>query len=139
MGRRIKTYIEMEGVEDIHRAVARLEFAALREVVRVVASSAAVIERDAKAACPVSEPSTKSAKNPYPSGTTRASIKTILRDGGLTATIGSGWFVARFIEQGVNGRPARPFLNPAFQSERTRYLAGIEKAVGKASKESSTS
>ena len=135
MARRTKTFIEMEGVEAIHRALAQLKLSALRDVIRVVAASAAVIERDAKAACPVSEPATKGAKNPYPSGTTRSSIRTILRDGGLTASIGSGWFVARFIEQGVNGRPARPFLNPAFQAERPRYLAGIESAVGKAGKE----
>ena len=136
MARRTKTFIEMEGVEAIHRALAQLKLSALRDVIRVVAASAAVIERDAKAACPVSEPATKGAKA-APSGTTRSSIRTILRDGGLTASIGSGWFVARFIEQGVNGRPARPFLNPAFQHARPAYLAGIEAAVGKAGKEAS--
>ena len=85
----------------------------------------------------MSEPGTKSAKQPPP-GTTRKSIRTIIRDFGLSATIGSGWFVARFIEQGVMGRPARPFLNPAFQIVRPKYLARVEAAVGKAGREAST-
>ena len=138
MARRSKTYVELEGQEDFRRALARLEFGVLRELKDVVAVSAAEIEAGAKSRCPVSEPGTKSAKQPPP-GTTRKSIRTILRDFGLSATIGSGWFVARFIEQGIMGRPARPFLNPAFQEVRPKYLARVEAAVDKAGREASIS
>lgn len=133
-----KTYVELEGVGDIQRAFARLETGVLIGVKGVIADSAATIEAEAKARCPVAEPSTKG-QNAPPPGTTRNSIKTIFRDFGLSASIGSGWFVFRFLEHGVKGRPARPMLNPAFQAERPGYLAGIEAAVGKAGREASVS
>lgn len=133
--RKSKTYIELEGQQDIRNAFAKLELSALRECKKVIADSAAEIETEAKARCPVSEPSSKSLKNPYPSGTTRASIKTIIRDFGLNATVGSGWFVARFIEQGVRDIPAKPFMNPAFQIVRPKFLDRLGKALGLAAKE----
>lgn len=138
MARRSKTYIELEGMEDIRRAFARLEGAALRNVKAEIAKSAATIEAETKARCPVAEMGTKGQKAPPP-GTTRKSIKTIFRDFGLSASIGSGYFVFRFLEHGVLGRPARPMLFPAFQSERKEYLANVERAVGKAGREASQS
>lgn len=137
MARRSKTYVELEGQDGIRRAFARLELGALVRVRGQIQVSAEKIEAGAKARCPVSDPATKGADAP-PSGTTRESIRTIYRDGGLAASIGSGWFVARFIEQGVNGRPATPFLNPAFQEERPNYLTGVEAALNTAGREAST-
>lgn len=138
MARRSKTYVELEGQEDIRRAFSQLKLGALSRVKSVVADSAEEIEREAKARCPVSEPSTKGAKAP-PSGTTRKSIKTIIRDFGLAATIGSGYFVARFIEQGVRGRPAKPFMNPAFELVRPKFLRRLADALNKAGREVSVS
>jgi len=123
--RKSKTYVELEGQEEFRRALAGLRLGVLRELKARVQESAEVIEAGAKARVPVDE------------GTTHDSIKIIYRDGGLAASIGSGYFVARFVEQGVNGRPAKPFLNPAFQQERAKYLKGVEDAVSTAGREAS--
>lgn len=125
MARRSKTFVELEGQDDIRRAFARLEFAALREVKVVIVDSAEEIEREAKARVPVL------------SGKTKKSIKTIIRDAGLAATIGSGYFLARFIEQGTKKLAAKPFLNPAFQLVRPKYLARLEVALNTAGREAS--
>lgn len=125
MARRSKTYVELEGQDDIRRAFARLRFGALSEVRVVVADSSEEIESEAKSRVPVL------------SGETKKSIRTIIRDGGLGASIGSGYFLARFIEQGTKKLAARPFLNPAFQLVRPKYLARLETALNKAGREAS--
>jgi hypothetical protein len=55
----------------------------------------------------------------------------------MTASIGSGYFNARFIEHGVNGKPARPFLNPAFQLVRPKFVQRLEAALNGAGVEAS--
>lgn len=117
------TYVEMEGQDDLRKVFATLNIAALRECKAVIAESSAEIEREAKARVPVA------------SGKTQRSIKTILRDFGMNATIGSGYFLARFIEQGTRHQPARPFMNPAFQIVRPRFIARLQRALGIAVKE----
>lgn len=125
MARRSKTYVELEGQEEFRQALARLQFGVLREMKEAVKASADEIEQEAKARVPVL------------SGDTHDSIKTVLRDGGTAATIGSGYFLARFIEQGTTQQPAKPFLNPAFQLVRPKYLQRVEDAVNTAGKEAS--
>lgn len=124
--RKSKTYVELEGQEDLRRAFARLDFAALRRVrVQAIEPSAEEIEAEAKARVAVA------------SGETRDSIKIIYYDKGMSASIGSGYFNARFIEQGTSKQPARPFLNPAYQAVRSKYLRAVEDALNDAGKEAS--
>ena len=123
MARRSKTYVELAGQDDLRRAMAQLRFSALRNAVAVVRDSAEDIEREAKARVAVA------------SGETRDSIKTIYRDGGLAATIGTGYFLGRFIEQGTRKMPARPFLNPAFQMVRPKFLQRLDAALNAAGRE----
>lgn len=133
--RRNKVYVELEGQEDVRRAFAKLEFNALRNVKAVIAESAAEIEREAKARAPVSGPDSRKASTRPGSGETRDTIFARVVDFGLGALIGSWWYNARFQEQGVEGRPGRPFLNPAFQLVKPRYLDRLRKALGLAAKE----
>ncbi len=123
--RRAKAYIELEGQEDVRKAFARLEFSALRGAKEAVDVSSDEIEREAKSRVAVL------------SGKTRDSITRRVRDFGLSATIGSGYFNARFEEQGTTRAPARPFLNPAFQLVRPKYLERLKRALGIAVKEAS--
>lgn len=125
MARRSRTYVELAGQEGMRRAFVRLEFAALARVTEQIKNSAEVIERDAKAGVLVGE------------GTTRDSIRTIYRDKGTSASIGSGYFNARFIEQGTQREPAHPFLNPAFQHERPHFIQGVEDALNDAGRDAS--
>lgn len=126
MARRMKVLVELQGQAEMRRALARLQLGAIARIKAQVKASAENIEREAKARVPVDE------------GTTRDSIRVVYSDFGMTASIGSAWFNARFIEQGTQRQPARPFLNPAFQAERNVYLKGIEDALNDAGKEAST-
>jgi HK97 gp10 family phage protein len=126
MARRSKTYVEIEGQEDLRRAIAQLKFGALEEAKIVIADSADEIQQEAQARVPVL------------SGKTKRSIRTIIRDFGLNASIGTGYFLGRFIEQGTRSQPAKPFLNPAFELVRPKYLARLERALNKAGDNAST-
>lgn len=121
--KRARTYVELEGQDDVRKAFARMEFAALREAKVVIAESAEEIKTEAQA------------RVPYDEGTTHDSITNEPRDFGLGATIGSGYYNARFIEQGTSKQAARPFLNPAFQLVRPKYLNRLRAALGLAVKE----
>lgn len=119
------TYVMLEGQEEIQAAFATLQFSALSEARKAIADSAADIEQGAKERVPVL------------SGATKKSIHTRPRDGGLAATIGSGYFLAKIIEHGTRWRsgrtsPRRPFLFPAFAVVRPVYIARLEAALGRA-------
>lgn len=109
-------------MEDLRRAFARLERGALREAKAAVKDAAWEMEGEALGRADWADQS----------GRTRASIKTLFHDRGLTATIGSGYFKARFHEFGTINMVERPFLNPAFEVVRPKYLAAIAVALNKA-------
>lgn len=120
--RRRRTRVVLEGREELQQAFARLEFHALAGAKDVVRESAEDMEGEAKGRAPVL------------TGTTRDAIKIIYRDGGLSATVGTKYFVARFQEFGTIHQPAQPFLNPAFEIVRPKYLARLAVALNKAGK-----
>lgn len=132
MARR-RTRVVVEGREELHRAFVRLERAALAGAQDVVRDSAEEMEGEAKGRAPISEAGTKHHKQP-PSGTTRDAIKIIYRDGGLSATVGTKYFVARLQEFGTIHQPAQPFLNPAFEIVRPKYIAALAVALNRAGK-----
>lgn len=130
MARR-RTLVVLEGVDELRAAFAKLEFHALAQAKEVVRESAEEMEGEAKVRAPISEPGSKGPDR-EPSGSTRDAIKIIYRDGGLAATIGTRYYVARFNEFGTVNMPAQPFLNPAFQIVRPKYLASLTIALNKA-------
>lgn len=121
MARR-RTRVVLEGVDELRQAFAKLEFHALREAKAVVKESAEDMEGEAKGRAPVL------------TGTTRDAIKIIYRDGGLSATVGTKYFVARLQEFGTIHQPPQPFLNPAFEIVRPKYLTRLAVALNKAGK-----
>lgn len=130
-------YVELEGREELRAALDRFDVAAIREAKTAVAVSAQEIEREAKMRAPVRAliPDYKisAAKaSQAPGSNVRNRIKTILRDAGLTATIGTGYFVARFVEFGTRKMSARPFLGPAFEIMRPKYLQRLRDALNRA-------
>ena len=132
MARR-RTLVVLEGVEELRTAFAKLEFHALAGAQDAVRESAEEMEGEAKGRAPVSEPGSKGPDR-EPSGTTRDAIKIIYRDAGMSATVGTKYYVARFNEFGTINMPAQPFLNPAFQIVRPKYLARLATALNKAGK-----
>lgn len=120
MARRNKVRVELEGQEDLRRAFAQLKFGALREAQAVIAESAEEIQWEARERVPVL------------SGETKKSITVVYRDGGRVARIGSGYYLARFHEQGTSKMDATPFMMPAYELVRPKYLSRIEAALNRA-------
>ena len=118
--RKSRTYVELEGQEGMRRAFARLRFGALQNVKAVIQGSAEKIEAGAKSRVRVL------------SGDTRDAIHTRYRDFGMMASIGSGDPNARSEEFGNAKKTGQPFLFPAFESERSHYLQGVESALNEA-------
>lgn len=145
----MKTGVELIGAEDVIRNLGFFQFRARREVRAAVSEGAAAIEAGAKA------------RVPSKSGETRRSIRTIFRRTGLEATVGTGYWVARFIHFGTKphriktkkhkallmeiggealyrktaehpGTPAIPFLERAWEQERGRFTQRLARALRKA-------
>jgi HK97 gp10 family phage protein len=129
-------YVELQGQQELRAALDRFDVEAIRASKEAVASSAREIEREAKMRAPVRAlvpdykiSAAKAAQSP--GFNVRDRIKTILRDAGLTATIGTGYFVARFVEFGTRKMSARPFLGPAFEVMRPKYLSRLHDALNR--------
>lgn len=142
MARRTKTLVELEGTQDMRAAFARLDFAALRNAKVVIRESAEEIEREAKARAPVRAsvpdyPISEKKAGDAPGSNVRDRIKTLLREHGMVASIGTRFYIARFVEQGTKKMPARPFLNPAFQLVRPKYITRLAGAIDRAGREAS--
>lgn len=129
-------YVELEGQEELRAALNRFDIAAIRASKTVVGQSALEIEREAKMRAPVRAfvpeyPISAAKAAQAPGSNVRDRIKTILRDAGMTATIGTGYFVARFVEFGTRKMSARPFLGPAFEIMRPKYLTRLRDALNR--------
>lgn len=129
-------YVELEGQEALRASLKRFDVDAIREAKTVVMSSADEVEREAKMRAPVRAvvpdypiSDVKSAE--APGSNVRDRIKTILRDAGLSASIGTGFYVARFVEFGTRKMLARPFLGPAFEVVRPKYLQRLRDALNR--------
>ena len=95
----------------------RLLVPATRAAVRgAVAETALLIESDAKRFAPVD------------TGRLRSSIHADLAGNGLSATVGTNVSYALFIEFGTRRARAQPFLFPAFEKNRLRFLARLKAA-----------
>lgn len=130
-------YVELEGQEELRAALKSFNVEAIRASKEAIALSAREIEREAKQRAPVRAivpdyPISVKKSAEAPGSNVRDRIKTILRDAGLTATIGTAYFVARFVEFGTSKMHARPFMGPAFEVMRPRYLTRLRDALNQA-------
>jgi HK97 gp10 family phage protein len=141
--------MKLIGAEDVIGGLGFFQRRARQEVRGAVKDGSAAIEAGAKARVPTK------------SGKTRRSIRTIFRRKGLEATVGTGYYVARFIHFGTKphriktrkhqalelevggeamyrnsvehpGIPANPFLERAYEQERGQLLSRFKRALRKA-------
>lgn len=118
----MKYRVEVEGAEEVIGRLALFNMAGRREVRKAVYDSSNELLGMAKATVPVE------------SGETQRSLRTIFRRGGLEATVGSGYYVARFVHWGTKNMPGRPFLANAWEIERPLYVARLRKALSGAAR-----
>jgi HK97 gp10 family phage protein len=141
-------HVETEGQQDILRALAAFRLGAIAEVKEAVQETAEATLDGAKSRAPVD------------AGDLRESLRVIYRQGGLSATVGTGYYIARFVEFGTArhtiprktkkgkvvlkigdrfamsathpGQPARPFLTPSYAEQRPKYIGRIREALEQA-------
>lgn len=122
-----KAYCELQGAADIRKAFRGLNAQTVRAVKDVTRDTVEDIRREARSRINVS--TNKSPKNKYPSGTTRSKVRRWLSKDGLSGGVFSKWFVARFLERGTVKMAARPWLFPAFEVVRPKYLQRLNAAI----------
>jgi HK97 gp10 family phage protein len=109
--------VELQGKDSLKRAFANLSSEARREVKDITRTAASEIEQQAKSRVRVD------------TGYTQSTVKKEIAADGLGATVGSNWFKARFLEHGTVKMAARPWLFPAFEMVRPKYLERIQAAL----------
>lgn len=137
------TYVELEGQEELRAALSDLNVAVIREAKNGIAATAAEIQQEAKSRAPVRAvvpdyPISDAKAGEAPGSNIRNRIRTILRDSGLTASIGTYHAVARFVEFGTRKMSARPFMGPAFEVVRPKFLQRMREALNRATKEANS-
>ena len=67
------------------------------------------------------------AKKPTTTGETARSITLTMSDGGLTATVAPGTEYSYYLEVGTRFMPAQPFVKPAFEIVKPKFLEDLKK------------
>lgn len=115
--------VNVVGEEDVMRAL-RAAGPRLRKAgANVVATSALNIQREAKQRTPVD------------TGRLRSSIRATISGDQLGAVVGTDVEYAPFVEHGTNRMQAQPFLFPAFEAERPKFLAALAVVLKQAAEE----
>lgn len=135
--------------ENLRRRLLRLPAAMMAEIDKALDVSAREIQRDAMVAVPkdTGELSGAITVRETLEGITLRGINTRLARGraeDIARFIGvfgarrgePGWYAA-FVEFGAAGRPAQPYLRPAYQANRRRANARIRRAVRKVTRQAS--
>ena len=63
----------------------------------------------------------------YSTGDTARSINTILRDDVLTADVGPTTEYAEYVEYGTRYMEAEPFVKPAFEVQKEKFIADLKR------------
>jgi HK97 gp10 family phage protein len=112
--------IRIEGVPRLQRALLTITQEGRRTVQREVMRSALKVQAGAKRRAPVD------------TGRLRNSIAVEIEEGGLSAVVGTNVHYAPFQEFGTSRMRARPFLFPAWEEERERFIAALRRELGEA-------
>ena len=133
-------YVELEGQAELRAALDRFDVAAIRASKAVIAESAQDIVREAQMRAPVRAtvpdyPISAAKAGEAPGSNIRNRIRAKFRDAGLTAVIGAFTDVARFVEFGTRKMSSRPFLGPAFEVVRSKFVQRLQQALNRAGKQ----
>lgn len=110
--------ISVKGVEETIRNLDLTNKKIAKEVQEQVGKSALNVQYEAKRRCPVD------------TGALRRSI-TVEFIGKMSARVGPHMPYAPFVELGTRKMRAKPFLTPAFEQERPKFLAELKKIAEK--------
>lgn len=109
--------VEVRGLNGTLDKLRLLVPAVKRRVRAEIATTALLIESDAKLYAPVD------------TGRLRSSIAADIAPGGLSASVDANVSYAVHVEVGTRFQRARPFLFPAYEKNRQRFLANLKTAL----------
>ena len=113
-------FVKLARKDELNRRLRRLPDAAQQHVRKAVEKSADELVDLAKVLAPKE------------TGELAKSIRPEVDPDGLSARVGSDIRYAQFVEFGTQGRPATPYLFPAYRALRNRIRGRIGRAVKKA-------
>jgi HK97 gp10 family phage protein len=116
----VSVKVTVTGQTEVRAALAKLSRSVHAQAKQVVAATCLHVETGAKMRCPVR------------TGRLRSSIHSDIASDGLSGTVGTNVVYARPVEFGSRGRAPKPFLIPAFEAERLKFVAALRAALKEA-------
>lgn len=110
--------ISLHGAEKVIAALERAGTETERKTVQAVIASAFRIQGGARRDVAVD------------SGNLRSRIFVRFLDGGRSAEVGTDVLYGPFVERGTRFMPPRPYLIPAYEAERPKFIARLRAIVG---------
>lgn len=65
----------------------------------------------------------------YAMGTTKRSVRLVIKDSGLTAEAGPTTEYSPYLEYGTRFMEAQPFVQPAYEEQKKKFKSDIEKLM----------
>jgi len=114
--------VKLDGVREFRRNMLTFNKGVIACTKRAINRAALRVERDAKRSAPVD------------TGRLQSSIRTVIFQGGFAATVTTNVDYASFVEFGTRFQVAQPFLLPAWDKVRPKYIADLKKCLKRRSK-----
>lgn len=111
--------LEVTGLYEIEKALK--ENVTMNDVKRVVRTNGSQLQRKMQRAADF--------KKGYQTGTTKRSIKLELENGGYTAAVEPMTEYSPYLEYGTRFMEAQPFVKPAYEEQRKKFLDDMQKLV----------
>jgi len=119
-----KNSVHWRGADKLSKKLDKM--AAMTEVKEIVKQNATELEENMQRKASF-KGHYESGKFVKPTGATKRSITTEIIDNGLTATTGPHTNYAPYLEYGTRNMQAQPFVQPAFNVQKKKFLSDLDK------------
>ncbi|WP_286209550.1 HK97-gp10 family putative phage morphogenesis protein [Dubosiella newyorkensis] len=106
---------DISGLNEMQRKL--IKAADPAKITRAVAQNTSEMQERAQDLCPVD------------TGTLKRSIGLEMRDGGKTGAVFATAHYSEYVELGTRFMKAQPYMEPAFNAQKERFLSDLKKAV----------
>lgn len=106
---------DISGLNEMQRKL--IKAADPAKITRAVAQNTSEMQGRAQDLCPVD------------TGTLKRNIGLEMRDGGKTGVVFATPHYSEYVELGTRFMKAQPYIGPAFDSQKERFLSDLKKAV----------
>lgn len=122
----MKLNVSITGLKKVQkRMIAKADPAAIKKIVRI---NTAELSQKAHKKAPVSTEKT----NPHGAhGQLRRSITVSIEEDGLAGIVRAGTEYAEYVEKGTRFMEKQPYMKPAFDAQKPRFLRDLKKEIAK--------